>query len=88
MKMLLRWLRDAMVGAELHPLRKPPMPKKRAGSKPMKTIEKDKTGKAVRLILPVAEHARLEQIAKAKGLSLASYARMSVLERMKADEGK
>jgi hypothetical protein len=42
--------------------------------------------KAVRLDLSPRDHQRLERNAAALGLSMSSYARMAVLERMKADE--
>jgi hypothetical protein len=41
----------------------------------------------VRLDLSEADHARLEKIARARGLNKAAYARLAVLERMMADEG-
>jgi hypothetical protein len=43
---------------------------------------------AVRLDLSPADHKRLDRHASALGLSMSSYARMAVLERMKADEAK
>jgi hypothetical protein len=46
------------------------------------------TAKAVRLDLSPADHKRLDRHASALGLSMSSYARMAVLERMKADEAK
>lgn len=64
------------------------MAKRNAGAKPMKAAEREKIGKAVRLILSAVDHERLEQAARAKGLSMASYARMSVLAALKVDEGK
>jgi hypothetical protein len=42
--------------------------------------------KGVRLDLSPADHKRLERVAKEKGLTMTSYARMSVLERIKTDE--
>lgn len=46
------------------------------------------TAKPVRLVLPPAEQERLERLASRIGLSLSSYARMALIERMKADEAK
>jgi hypothetical protein len=46
------------------------------------------TAKPVRLDLSPADHERLERCAKERGLSKSSYARMAVLERIKADEGR
>lgn len=43
--------------------------------------------KGVRLDLSETDHERLEQCARGKGLTMASYARMAVLERLKSDEG-
>lgn len=44
--------------------------------------------KGVRLDLSPTDHERLERIARGRGLTMASYARMVLLERMKADEGQ
>jgi hypothetical protein len=46
-----------------------------------------RSGRPVRLELTTGDHARLERCAAERGLSKASYARMAVLERIKADEG-
>ncbi len=62
------------------------MAKKRA--KKVIAAQDDKTPKAVRLDLLPVDHRRLEKAAREKGLNMASYARMAVLERIKADEGK
>lgn len=43
--------------------------------------------KGVRLDLSEPDHERLERCARERGLTMASYARMAVLERMKSDEG-
>ena len=43
--------------------------------------------KGVRLDLTEADHERLERCARERGLTMASYARMAVLERIKTDEG-
>ena len=41
----------------------------------------------VRLELSEADHERLENVAEVKGVNKASYARMAVLDRIRADEG-
>jgi uncharacterized membrane protein (UPF0136 family) len=41
--------------------------------------------KGVRLDLSPADHKKLEHTAREKGLTMASYARMVLLERLKAD---
>jgi hypothetical protein len=41
----------------------------------------------IRLDLSPADHKRVERAAGERGLTMASYARMAVLERLKADEG-
>ena len=43
--------------------------------------------KGVRLDLSERDHERLERCSRERGLTMASYARMAVLERLKADEG-
>jgi hypothetical protein len=40
----------------------------------------------IRLDLPLADYKRLERIARSKGLSKASFARMAVLAMIKAEE--
>jgi hypothetical protein len=62
------------------------MAKKRV--KQVQAVKKRETAKPVRLDLSPADHARLEHCARERGLSKSSYARMAVLERLKADEGK
>jgi hypothetical protein len=47
----------------------------------------ERSGKPVRLDLSKTDHERLERIARERGLNKASYARMALLERLKADEG-
>jgi hypothetical protein len=44
--------------------------------------------RAVRMDLTPAHHKRLERAAQELGLSMAAYARMVLLERLKADESK
>lgn len=60
------------------------MAKKR--EKKVVTTEVEKVARPVRLDLSAADHDRLEKVARAKGLNKASYARMVILERIKADE--
>jgi hypothetical protein len=64
----------------------PAMAKKRA--KKLESLESKKTAKPVRLDLSQSDHERLESCARAIGLNKSSYARMAVLERIKADEGR
>jgi hypothetical protein len=45
-----------------------------------------RVGKAVRLDLTPRDHQRLERAARARGLTMASYARMTLLERLKTDD--
>lgn len=59
------------------------MPRKRVPKMP--AIE-ERTQMAVRLELPMADYKRLEKRARELGLTKASYARMAVMERIKADE--
>lgn len=42
--------------------------------------------KAVRLDLPIPDHESLERIASSVGLSMASYVRMIVLERLSSEK--
>ena len=62
-------------------------------SKPMNAVKERKrltptlVKAAPRLDLSEGDHERLEQCARERGLTMASYARMAVLERMKTDEG-
>jgi hypothetical protein len=44
--------------------------------------------KAVRLELPEEDYQRLSKRARSLGLPMAAYARMAVMERIAADEGK
>ena len=62
------------------------MAKKKATPKVNATKEAPASSKAVRLDLSAGDHKRLERCADALGLSMASYARMALLERMRADE--
>jgi hypothetical protein len=57
--------------------------KSRKGGRKVRTKE---VTKSVRLDLTVADCARLEECARRKGLSMASYARMAVLEAIRKDE--
>lgn len=56
--------------------------------KKVDAVQDEKAAKPVRLDLSAADHVRLEVQAKALGLNKASYARMAVLERIKADEDR
>lgn len=55
-----------------------------------KSVRSGKTSalKGVRLDLPPADHKRLERTAKERGLTMTSYVRMILLERLKLDEPK
>jgi hypothetical protein len=48
---------------------------------------KEKVAKGVRLDLTPADHKRLNKLARERGLTMSSYARMALFERMKDDEG-
>jgi hypothetical protein len=60
------------------------MAKKRAAK--VNAAKIDTTPKPVRLVLPPAEHQRLERLASRMGLSMSAYARMVVIRSMKEDE--
>jgi hypothetical protein len=63
------------------------MPKQAARKAKQSTPAKEeRLLKGVRLDLSPADHQRLERIARERGLTMASYARMVLLERMKADD--
>jgi predicted HicB family RNase H-like nuclease len=65
------------------------MARKTSGAKKVgatATATRKRTGIAVRLELPAKDHERLSRLAKDRGLSLASYARQALYERMKDDE--
>jgi hypothetical protein len=57
------------------------------GGKPMNVAQEKRAVKGVRLDLSPADHKRLEKTARERGLTMASYARMALFERLKADEG-
>jgi hypothetical protein len=61
------------------------MAKKRASRM---TSAHEKKSQMVRLELPMVDYKRLDHHAKALGLTKASYARMAVMERIRADESK
>ncbi len=64
------------------------MAKKAAkGGKKMNVAQVERQVKGVRLDLSPADHKRLERLSKERGLTMASYARMALFERLKADEG-
>ncbi len=60
-------------------------PKVKTSTPPRPTVEV-KTEMPVRLVLPIAVYRRLERQAEALGLTLASYARMKVIQGIAADE--
>jgi hypothetical protein len=61
---------------------------KKSGKAEMTTTTQAKRAvKGVRLDLSPADHRRLSKLAKERGLTMASYARMALFERMKDDEG-
>jgi hypothetical protein len=57
------------------------------GGKTMTAVKEKRAVKGVRLDLSPADHKRLEKTAKERGLTMASYARMALFERLRADEG-
>jgi hypothetical protein len=66
------------------------MAKKTAGERKMPETAaptRKRIGKAVRLDLNAKDHARLERLATRKGLTMASYVRLALFERMTNDEG-
>jgi hypothetical protein len=63
------------------------MAKKTGKAEPMDATRERRTVKGVRLDLTPADHKRLAKLAKERGLTMASYARMALFERMKDDEG-
>ncbi len=62
------------------------MAKKTSKGGPMEAVQEKKAVKGVRLDLTPADHRRLNKLAKERGLTMSSYARMAVFERMKDDE--
>jgi hypothetical protein len=76
-----------MVGSGfLGPPLEPVMAKKRANK--VEAVQAQRTSKPIRLDLPPDDFERLERCAKKKGLTKSSYARMAVLEYIRADEAK
>jgi hypothetical protein len=63
------------------------MAKKKAGKK-VQATQVDPMVKPVRLVLTKRDHARLENMARHKGLKLAAYARQALMERLADDEAK
>lgn len=70
------------------------MAKKATGAKTVSTAtevpkmpKRKRAGVAVRLDIPKADHDRATRIAREQGLSLASFARMSLYRAMKEAEG-
>jgi hypothetical protein len=64
------------------------MAKKTGKATPMDATQERRAVKGVRLDLSPADHRRLAKLAKERGLTMASYARMALFERMKDDEGR
>jgi hypothetical protein len=63
------------------------MAKKAAGVKEMlATAPKRRLGKPVRLDLSEEDRELLSRVAKSKGLNMAAYSRMAVLERLRKDK--
>lgn len=62
------------------------MAKKRAAK--VNAAKIDTTPKPVRLVLPPAEHERLERLASRIGLSMSACARMAVLRWLQAEEAQ
>lgn len=63
------------------------MAKKQTEAKKVRaTIAVKRSGKPVRLDLSEPDKRRLERVAKFKGLNMASYSRMVVLDRLRRDE--
>jgi hypothetical protein len=62
------------------------MAKKRTSK--VNATREEQAAKAVRLILAGPDHARLERCANRLGLSMSSFARMAVLERIEAEESR
>jgi hypothetical protein len=63
------------------------MAKKAAGGKHVQaTMPKRRLGKPVRLDLSEEDRELLSRIAKSKGLNMAAYSRMAVLERLRKDK--
>jgi len=50
-------------------------------------VVKPRSVKGIRLDLSPADHKRVARAARERGLTMSSYARQALLERLKADEG-
>jgi hypothetical protein len=74
-----------MLGVFLFNLGVNAMAKRQAPKEP---VAETKTEMPVRLVLPIAIYRRLEKQAESLGLTLASYARMKVIQGIAADEEK
>ena len=59
----------------------------KGGKTTMNAVQEKRAVKGVRLDLSPTDHRRLEKASKECGLTMASYARMALFERLKADEG-
>jgi hypothetical protein len=62
------------------------MAKKTAKGQTMDAVQEKKPVKGVRLDLSPVDHRRLNKLARERGLTMSSYARMALFERMKDDE--
>jgi hypothetical protein len=58
------------------------------GAKQMNAVQEQRLVKGVRLDLSPADHKRLERRARERGLTMASYARMAVLDRLRHEESE
>ena len=58
------------------------------GGKPPAAAKDVRLVKGVRLDLSPGDHERLERVARERGLTMSSYARMKLLESIKADEAR
>jgi hypothetical protein len=56
------------------------------GKKKTPAPSKDRLVQGVRLDLAPTDHDRLKSAARRRGLTMASYARMAVLERLETDQ--
>lgn len=59
---------------------------KKKGAKTVQATREPRTAKPVRLDLNPSDHERLEKQARKRGLSMASFVRMVILERLDALE--
>jgi predicted DNA-binding protein len=62
------------------------MAKKTTRSKDVKTTHKQPATKPIRLAITPEDHKRLDQCARQRGLTKASYVRMAILALIRKDE--